>query len=1021
MNRFTCSLRGAGRAFRTLLLIGLLLAGAAPVGFPLAAQAPAKITVTGRILDADQQPLPGASVVLKGTKTGVSADVDGNYSISFTPGTNNVLIFSFIGMESQEKQVSSSTRLDISLKSDTQLDAVVVNGFYTQAKETFTGAATTISGEEIAQIAPTNILQGIATLTPNMVIVENNAAGSNPNVVPDILIRGANSLITNESEVGINNPLVVLDGVEITLSELYDLDIFDIERVDVLKDASATILYGEKGANGVIVVERKHISEDRVKLTYNFVPQYSIPDLSSYHMTDSAQKLEVERLSGLYNVANAPGLYDEAYAWKQEQIRKGVNTNWMKTPLRIPFSHNHSLALSSRGDKLEFRANANFNDSYGVMKGDNHRNVGVNFNIGYHLRDKLTLSYKNSFSMNNSVNSPYGNFANYVKMNPYWQVYDEDGELIRMYWFDPVNQTGTSIANPLYDATLSSFSKNKSTTFNNSLSGRWNVTKELYVTAQGNVGLGWSTADTYVSPETAANLLKTDISQRGEYSYRSTNSVKASGNVVVNYGRSLDVKGSMFRVSAGSNINYSHSQTAGMKAQGFLKDELSDLKFAQSYSTSENRPSGADNLSTSAGFFINGNLGFRNRYFADVSYRLSASSQFGQDQKFTPFWAVGAGWNIHREAFARDWSWLNSLILRYSAGFTGSMNFSSYQAKTIYEYNSQYQYFTGIGALQNQMGNPDLKFQRTFQHNIGLTAAFVDNRFNLSFDWFVKTTKDQVMSIELPPSVGVSTMSVNFGELVNQGFDIRLSAQIIKTRDLYWSTTFSGGHVFDQIRKISSSLKNTEHTYADEVRPKLLFQEGGSQFDIYLMRSAGIDPATGQEIFIRKNGEYTFTYNPDDRVPVGNTNPILRGSWMNSFRYKNFTFNITTTYEFGADYYNSTIASKVEDINPEFNVDERVFTDRWKQPGDIVRYLSLDNSITHRQSERFVERRNELNISSIQVLYDFQPGLLSRFGMRKLVLGFGLSDVAHFSTVKYERGTSYPYCRSFNLIFRPTF
>ena len=245
-----------------------------------------RITVFGTIKDEFGQPLPGAAVQLGGTSIGVVADLDGNYSIEFgrQEGKDNTLIFSFIGMTTEERSVNGSTQLNVKLKSDSSLEEVVVNGFYTQNMNTFTGVATTIKGEEIIAVSPTNLIAGIATLTPGMIMVENNAQGSNPNAVPSLLVRGANSLITNESEEGVNNPLIVLDGVEISMEELYDLDMFDIERIDVLKDASATILYGEKGANGVIVVERKQVKEQKVRLSYNFVPKFSIPDLSSFNL-----------------------------------------------------------------------------------------------------------------------------------------------------------------------------------------------------------------------------------------------------------------------------------------------------------------------------------------------------------------------------------------------------------------------------------------------------------------------------------------------------------------------------------------------------------------------------------------------------------------------------------------------------------------------------------------------------------------------------------------------------------------
>ena len=983
------------------------------------AQANPRITIKGRITDDHDEPLPGANVLVKGTSIGTSADADGNYSLTFqrSPGKSDILIYSFIGTESKEYNVSTSTRLNVQLKTSS-LDAVVVNGFYTQTKETFTGAATTISGDQLVSVSSTNLMQSLAALTPGMVLVENNVAGSNPNAVPSILIRGANTLITNESEEGVNNPLIVLDGVEISIQELYDLDMFDIERIDVLKDASATILYGEKGANGVIVVERKRSEEGKLRLSYNFVPKFSVPDLSSFNLCSPAEKLEVERLAGKYDAAD--GSMDEAYDYKLQLVRKGVNPDWLHAPLRVPFSHNHSLALSSRGEKLEYRANANFGDTYGVMKGDNRRNLGLTFSLNYHLRNKLTLSYKNSFSLNRSVDSPYGSYAQYSRMNPYLPMTDENGEYYKYYTFNPFSTSGTKISNPLYEATLSSFSKSQTQSWTNSLSGRWNITKDLYVTGQANLGLSWSKADTYESPD-MAKYENSKLADKGRYSLATGNGLSTDGKIVINYGKSLDTKGSMFRVSAGGNIQYSRKQNASFLATGFIKDELSDLSFALSYPSGH--PSGSDKVSTGVGVFANANFSLWNRYFVDGSYRASGSSKFGSRNSFAPFWAFGAGWHLHNEKFIKDnLPWVNTFTFRYSMGYTGSVSFDYYQARTVYQYDSKYQYVSGIGALPKQMGNPDLKWQRTFNNNFGITAAFLDNRFNLSFDFYSNTTYDMLMPVTLPPSVGTSSMNVNFGQMNNKGLDLSLSGQIIRTKDLFWSMTLTGGHVMDKIQKISDDIKDDITNPYDSSKPKILLQEGGSQYDIFAMRSAGIDHATGKEIFIKKNGDYTYDYDEKERVAVGNTNPILQGSWMNTVRYKGFSVSIATSYTFGADYYNSTLQNKVENIDAEYNVDRRVFTDRWKQPGDHTRFLGIGTSTsTSMYSERFVEKRNELYISSIQLMYDFAPKAITRLGLRKLAVGIGLSDIAHISTVKFERGTSYPYCRGINLIFRPTF
>ena len=657
-----------------------------------------RITVFGTIKDEFGQPLPGAAVQLAGTTIGVVADLDGNYSIEFgrQEGKGNTLIFSFIGMTTEERGVNGSTQLNVKLKSDSSLEEVVVNGFYTQNMNTFTGVATTIKGEEIIAVSPTNLVAGIATLTPGMIMVENNAQGSNPNAVPSLLVRGANSLITNESEEGVNNPLIVLDGVEISMEELYDLDMFDIERIDVLKDASATILYGEKGANGVIVVERKQVKEQKVRLSYNFVPKFSLPDLSSFNLTNAAQKLDFERIAGLYDSDN--GSLDKAYDYKLQNVRRGVNTDWIHAPLRVPFSHSHSLALSARGSNVDYRATINLGDNYGVMKADNRRRLGVGFNVGYHLRDKLTMSFQTNFSMTNAKDTPYGTFSDYVALNPYEPIFDQNGEYIKNYYFNPFDTNSSRMANPLYDATLSSFSKSQNTSMTNSLSAKWNVTKYFYVTGQANMSFSWGSNDDFVSPDAAEYVNLTDPSKRGEYTFSKRHGQSYDGKIVLNYGRPIGDKGSMFRVSGGSNIKYARNTSATAIGMGFLKDELNDISFAMGYPTS-GHPSGTDRIATDVGFFVNGNFSLFNRYFVDASFRTSGSSRFGADNSFAPFWAAGLGWNIHNEEFMSGADWMDRLTLRYSTGYTGSVSFDYYQAKTVYEYNSNYQYYTGIGAI----------------------------------------------------------------------------------------------------------------------------------------------------------------------------------------------------------------------------------------------------------------------------------------------------------------------------------
>ena len=368
-------------------------------------------------------------------------------------------------------------------------------------------------------------------------------------------------------------------------------------------------------------------------------------------------------------------------------------------------------------------------------------------------------------------------------------------------------------------------------------------------------------------------------------------------------------------------------------------------------------------------------------------------------------------------------SWLNMLRLRFSVGSTANVTFSPYQAMTTYNYTTDLIHYAGIGAVPITMGNPDLNWQITMKYNWGLSATLFNERINIDASYYKNKTKDALMPISLPWSVGVSSVQVNMGKLENSGCEFAISAHVIKQKGFFWMVTVNGSHTMDKLTNVSTALKSIEVAQSLGARPSLMFQEGGSQFGIHAMRTAGIDPASGKEIFINSKGEYTFDYDKDERVEVGNSNPILEGSIFSSLSYKGFTLNITTGYKFGGDAYNNTLADKVENINPWENVDRRAFTDRWKEPGDLKRFLGIPESKSDnkRYSERFVERDNLFEIRNISINYEFKPEWLKRFGVKRLNVGFGMNDIARFSSMKLERGTSYPFERSFNITFRPTF
>ena len=977
-------------------------------------------SISGVIVSAeDGEPLVGAQVKIVGANVATITDVNGRFTFKTVALKKQKLAVSYIGMETQT--VDAGHNMKIVLKSDSKtLSDVVVNGYFTRKKQTFTGAARTITSDEILKVAPNNIMQTLATLDPSLNITQNNAMGSNPNSVPDLVIRSTTSLSTS-NEVGLNAPLIVIDGVEQSLQALYDMDINDIERVDILKDASATALYGENAANGVIVIERKRVSQSPVRIRYTFTPEVSFADLSSYDYCNAAQKLELERLAGLYD--STTGNLDQSYFDKLALVNSGVNTDWMSKPVRNSFSHNHSLSISGRGSGLDYNINANYQNTQGVMKDDGRKSYGMNIYLSYTAVKDLIVTLRASHNQLNSNSSKYGSFSDYLSCNPYDSPYDEYGNLR--------SSLSYNLDNPLYEASLSSFSKSQSRTQQISLDVRYNILPTFYVTAQGSYNTSRGTSDVFTSPD-SHEFETASVTQKGRYVLGNSSSDQWTGKIVANYIHNFDKDGTMLTLNLGGEIKKNKSTSSSLTGTGFLSDNQNDIAYATTYPNG-GQPSGSEDLSTSLGGFLAANFMWKNRYVVDGSYRVSGSSKFGSDHRYAPFWSIGAGWNLHNEEFIKKLGWVNTLRLRGSYGYTGSVKFSSYQAVTTYKYNSDFLGYTGVGSIPISMANPDLKWQTTKKLNLGITSSFFGDRLNVNFDVYNEKTIDMLIDRSLPPSSGTTSVKANLGSQTSNGIEFSVWGKIIRTKDWEWTLSVNGLHSKTTINNISEAMKRMNEQnasgYSDSSvtvassSPLYQYREGESPSAIYAVRSAGIDPATGREIFIKQDGSYTYTYDSKDQVACGDTNPLLQGSFSSMLQYKNFSLTASFQYRFGGEMYNSTRALKVENINPRKNCDVRAFTDRWTKAGDVKPYIDIANATgtSSIYTDRFVEKDNELWLSSLYLQYNVPATLLKKIHVQKLYVGIGTEDLFRITSAKYERGTSYPYSRSVNLSASITF
>lgn len=971
--------------------------------------------------------LAGASVALwKGDKmlTGTVTDVDGVFSIITTEKDFEVQV-SYMGYNTI--RFSSSSRklsgMKIELVEDSHaLGDVVITGLVTKNKETFTGSATEISALELKQVSGTNLIGAIAALTPGMSMVQNTTQGSNPNNLPELVLRGMSSFSNQGQQV--NQPTIILDGTEISMQELYDLDINEIEKITVLKDASATALYGSKAANGVIVITRKPILESKLRVQYNFTGNLQFPMLDDYDVLNAAEKLEYERLAGLYTAGSGinqeTGMpsqydYDKLYNEKYKAIMAGQNSDWLSQPARTAFSHDHSLRVYGGANNMRYELTGRIGDTKGVMKGDYRKRYSIGFKLDYFINNAITISNRTTYQEIDVKNTPYGSFSQYVKMNPYDKMYNDDGSVNTNLSWD--------INNPLYEASLGSFSKSGSRSFSNTTDFRWDISKMFLLTGHFNISTDSEFGDIFTSPKSLVYKNVTDLSKKGQYTKSTSDGASYNGNVVATFNKFFDDE-SLVSLSAGWEINHAESTSETTQVIGFYNDNLSFIGSAAGYPT-DITPYGSLSETADVGVFTTGNFSYRNRYFVDATWRTTGSSQFGENNRFGHFWSGGLGWNVLNESFMKNVKKHFDLFkLRGSLGYTGKVSFSPFQAMTMYSYLNTYEYKNGIGAVPLTIGNVDLAWERTMNYNIGLDFSMFDRRLNLVVDAYIRNTTDLLLDKAKAPSTGVTTAKGNMGEMQNRGVEFQLDGYIFRTNDFYWRLGTTGYMNRNKITQINKALEEINKDNQENAGlydyPLPQYAEGESVTALKLVRSAGIDPATGKEVYIKRNGERTFVYDPADKVLIGDTEPKYTGTFSTNIYWKGFSLYALFNFRLGAWVYNTTRSTKVEGADPRYNADQRVFDDRWKKPGDIATYKDIANTSTPKQTDRFAEEENTLTLGSLNLSYEFSDKVCRKLHLRNLRTGINFTDILRLSSVKIERGTDYLYSQGFEFYLNVT-
>lgn len=556
-----------------------------------------------------------------------------------------------------------------------------------------------------------------------------------------------------------------------------------------------------------------------------------------------------------------------------------------------------------------------------------------------------------------------------------------------------------------------SYDKNNQLSFTNNFQIEYRPLPELRIRGKLGIIVGRSNSKQFDSPE-MSKYLTTDQLKRGSYSESNTKSSSYDGSLDISYGKTFGKH--TVNAIGGMQISENNSNLSMFQAIGYSSDLFSNPNFANGYPEG-GRPSSSISKSRTASYYANFNYGYQLRYLLDFNLRTDGSSVYGVNNPFSTTWSLGLGWNIHNEAFFNKNGVLNYLKLRYSVGNPGNANLNAKMANSIYTYYTQYPNMFGLAALISSWGNSGLKWQRTNEHNVGIDIEMFHNRLRLSTDFFIKKTDPLLLSIDFPPSTGITQVPMNIGAMKNIGTTFTGSYIIIRKQDMNWTVNANLRHIRTTYYNIGDLLeKYNEKGRTNQTLTR--YYDGASNTALYAVRSAGIDPMTGNEIFIRKDGSYTFKWDSADEVICGDSTPDVEGSFGTSFYWKGFSVNAIFSYRYGGQAFLSTLFNKVEnisDVQVKYNQDKRALYDRWQKPGDIAKFKRIDDTSTTNMSSRFIADDNTLELSTVSVGYETTAGKwLQSIGASSFNVRIYGNNLFRLSTIKEERGIDYPFSRS---------
>ncbi len=908
-----------------------------------AIQSPADIAVTGKVTGEDGISLPGVNVLLKGTTRGTTTDQDGNYRLS-VDNQSSTLVFSFVGYEPQEVVVGNRKVINISLEPDLKsLEEVVVIGYGTVKRKDLTGAVAQIDADEINALPVADVQQALRGRAPGVRVIQNSGQ---PGSSVQVQVRGGNSFLGN------NNPLYVVDGFPLT-GGIDFLNPSDIASIDILKDASATAIYGARGANGVVIITTRQGKEGRSRVTLD----------SYYGFQNVAKKFDLMNGAQYAEIANEQLTNDG-----RQPIFNGSNfadTDWQDEIFQTAPIQNHVLTFSGGNAKTRYSVSGNYFKQDGIILNSGTDRGSFRFGLDQDVNDRLSFSThfvgsRFTFNNNRANNGHRGNniLSSAIVAPPTVPVRDQDGNFsdVAPYPFSP-----NVLQHPLLFSQI--FDQQKRTSLLADLSATLRITDELSFKTMFGTEQVFGEGNFY-SPS-----VLTLSSPSGNASTSFNRSTSYLNENILTYNKGFG--NSSLNAVAGFTWQNDVSNFNRQSGNGFLNDILLNNNLGASEVTNPNQ----SNYSEWALLSWLGRVNFSldDRFLFTASVRADGSSRFGANNKWGVFPSGAFAYKISEEAFMKEIKAISSLKLRVSYGQTGSTTLSPFQSlNRLGVERATFGKTDVIGFAPVALPNDNLKWETTTQFNVGLDAGLFEERVRLTLDYYHKSTTDLLAEVTLPGSAGFNSIVTNLGEIQNSGVELGIGADILEREfkwDVFAQMSTNRNKVIDiggsDIFGSGISLPfGASINIAREGQPLGLF---------YGFQEDGLDE-NGRIQYVDMNGDGNI--NNSDQSIIGNPYPDFIYSLNNNFSYRNFDLNVFLEGVQGSDLFFATGGSITNSFNTGENQLVDVYNNRWRPgaPDPNAGYPKVSTSSTFRVSDRFVEDGSYLRVKNVRLAYNFPIG-----------------------------------------------